>query len=90
MAIKIGVLANPTTGLFDGLCTCGYTTSHWPAESLADERIRQHRQEHVDGTPMELIEDFRERHGLVPDGNAARFYDAVKDGSLTIIENEEN
>lgn len=86
MGIKIGVLANPNTGLFDGLCTCGFTTSHWPAEAVATERIKQHRQEHIDGTPMELIEDFRDRLGLVPNGNAAMFY---QDG-VTIIEDEGN
>lgn len=58
------------TGTFGGWCSCGYKTIGWPDKDVAAERLSQHVNEHDTGAPMETIEDFRARLGLVPDGRA--------------------
>lgn len=62
-----------------GICACGYKTSGWPKRTIAAERIQQHRKEHQTGEPMELLSEFRGRHGLVSAGNRAVFPDGAKE-----------
>lgn len=64
---------------YTGLCECGYQTSGWPLKKIAVERIKQHRNEHQAGEPMELLSEFRARHGLVSDGNKAVFPEEAKE-----------
>lgn len=80
MEIKLGVA--PDDGdTFTGLCSCGFATKFWPSQEVAADRLLQHKAEHdggrnEDGTiasPMELLSDFRDRHGLVRDGDRAVF-----------------
>lgn len=75
-----GKLVIGPSGTSGGWCSCGYKTIGWPNDDVAAERLAQHVNEHDSGEPMELIEDFRDRLGLVPDGRArAVFPEGAKD-----------
>lgn len=68
------------SGTFGGWCSCGYKTTGWPSEDVAAQRLAQHVNEHDAGEPMEPLEDFRDRLGLVPDGRAkAVFPEGARD-----------
>ena len=77
----VDVAVLPHEDAFNGMCSCGYTSKGWPTHDIAAERILQHKGEHEGGrgedglpaAPMELLSEFRARHGLVPSGNRAVF-----------------
>jgi len=43
---------------------CGFQTSNWPSQKLADERGAEHMQEHETGEPMRELADFELEKGL--------------------------
>jgi len=68
---------------YAGVCECGYVTDGWPTVKLAAERVGQHTVEHETGQRMELLSEFRDRHGLKAEGARAVFAD---DGSVEMLE----
>lgn len=77
-----------------GVASTGFTTDGWPTREIAIERIKQHRDEVRAGrdprtgfpaAPMELLEEFRQRHGLVSDGERAILADGVE-----LVEDDED
>lgn len=90
MAVQIGV--KQTDLGWCGVSSEGYTTDGWPTEEIAIERIKQHKAEVEAGrdpkgngpaAPMEPLEAFRERHGLIPDSDGRR---ALKAPGVKLVE----
>lgn len=85
-------MANIKVGTFSdgeacaGLCTCGFKTTGWPTEEIAADRISQHKAEHDGKGGMEPLSEFRDRHGLIAQGNLAVLPEGVNE--LTFDEDE--
>jgi hypothetical protein len=60
-----------TCPVTDGSCA-PFVSSQWPTKKTATARGQEHFEEHLHGTPMRSLDDFRAEHGLTvnPDGMA--------------------
>lgn len=48
----------------DFQCACGFDSSGWPSEELAQARGLEHVAEHETGEPARELVEFRAEHGL--------------------------
>lgn len=52
------------TVVYDGGCTCGFTTAGWPRKKDAMARIKEHQAEHLSGEPVRELVEANEEVGL--------------------------